>query len=738
MKVLVIGAGPAGLSFATLLAEAKDDAQVRVVDTTLAGHTPGLGITLRDDALSFLGLGRMARLQELQGRAFFYRGEQVVDLPNPQTHLVTLARADLTRVLRERCAEAGVELVFGSDAERLSKPELAGYDLVVGADGASSPLRRRYAHAFAPRLTPGRNRYAWLATPAVFPKLSILLRDEEVPLLAWAYRYAEDRSTFIVECSDDVFSREAFFGSSPEACCGSLAAIFKRELRGKPLLHRGELRWHHFPIVACERLQHGRVVLLGDAAHTTHFSQGFGTMFAFDDACALQAALVNEPDVERALAAYQALQQPKIASFQETSTASMRWAESLVDAAGRRDESAIGELIAARWPNNQVTEAPGPTSHVAAAAERSDADPAAALGAALRGYRLTQMLHVVAKLGVVDVIADQARTAAFIAGAVGAEADALHRLLRALVDVGILTQTPAGEFGLSAAGRLLRRDVEGSYRSAAIMYGEPWWWRAWGGLYDAVRSGTTAFDIVHGEGLFDFLAGDAEAARLFHASMQLMTTAQASALSSRYDFTRTRRLVDVGGGEGALVSAILDAHPHVSAVVLDRPAAIVGARQRLSALVKAGRCELVEGDFFAEVPAGADTYLLKDILHDWDDARAVAILGSVHKAMEMAARLLVVERVLPQDSTPAPVKLIDVSMLVLTGGRERGEAEYRVLLAQAGLIVRSVVPIDGEISVIEAVSGGRELRREPWARKPRRSESTWGILDRVTRSFNHN
>jgi hypothetical protein len=234
------------------------------------------------------------------------------------------------------------------------------------------------------------------------------------------------------------------------------------------------------------------------------------------------------------------------------------------------------------------------------------------------------------------------------------------------------------------------------------MYGEPWWWGAWGGLFEAVRAGRTAFDEVHVVGLFEYLASDTEAARLFHASMQLMTTAQADAVAAGWDFSTTKHLIDIGGGEGALVRAVLGLHPHVSAVLFDRPLAVEGARKRLTSLSSEGRCDFVVGDFFVEVPAGGDTYTLKDIVHDWDDDRAIAVLRNVRRAMASSARLLLIERVLPPGAAPSPAKLVDLSMLVLTGGRERTEAAYRDLLERAGFAVSAVTAVNDEISVLEA------------------------------------
>jgi hypothetical protein len=202
--------------------------------------------------------------------------------------------------------------------------------------------------------------------------------------------------------------------------------------------------------------------------------------------------------------------------------------------------------------------------------------------------------------------------------------------------------------------------------------------------------------------LFGFLEKNGAAAALFDGSMTGMTSRQAAAVVARYDFSAARKLVDVGGGHGGLATAILRANPCISAILYDRPAVLARAVAHLAELGVLHRVELIGGDFFASVPSGADLYLLKDILHDWDDARARTILANVRRAMPKGARLLVVERIVPVESGPSPSKLVDISMLVLTGGRERTDDEYRALLTSAELATRRVVAVDGETSIIEA------------------------------------
>lgn len=324
------------------------------------------------------------------------------------------------------------------------------------------------------------------------------------------------------------------------------------------------------------------------------------------------------------------------------------------------------------------------------------------LEALLSGYRITQLLHVAAKLGVADQLATRSQTAAELAVAVGADADALYRVLRALGGIGILTRDHDEKFGLTQNGHRLRSDVPDSLRAAAITYGEPWWWQSWGGLYRAVQTGVTAFDTVQGTDFFTYLSGDPAASELFNGIMHVMTTREVSALAASYDFSSTRRLLDIGGGHGALAEAILRANPQITAMIFDRPTVIEHSEKRLAELGILDRCELVPGDFFVSVPGGADTITLKDIIHDWDDERATRILSNIHASMAKTAKLLLIERLVPPGNAPSYAAMVDVTMLVLTGGRERTEQEYRSLLVSAGFTVRHVVSVGGETCVIEA------------------------------------
>lgn len=359
MKVLVVGAGPAGLSIATLLARSGRSHDVTVIERNPAREDPGWGITLRTEALSFLDLDRKLSPQKLEGRACWYRGKVVVDLPYPEgVGNTAIARAALLRALTEGCTAAGARLQFETDGSRLRKSDLDDFDLVVAADGAHSAIRQMYAEVFRPTVAQGRNRYSWLAVEKSFDKLTILLQDGELPLLAWGYKHTDTLSTFIVEVTEETLDRSGLSRLPPDEACKTLGNVFAQELGGASVICHRSVRWQTFPKLSCERLRHRNIVLLGDAAHTTHYSQGYGTAFAFDDASTLSAALESTTNVSDALDQYEAAQQPKIAFLQEKAFGSMRWAESIVEAADSRAEDEIRALIAKRWPNNEVLPAP--------------------------------------------------------------------------------------------------------------------------------------------------------------------------------------------------------------------------------------------------------------------------------------------------------------------------------------------------------------------------------------------
>jgi hypothetical protein len=323
------------------------------------------------------------------------------------------------------------------------------------------------------------------------------------------------------------------------------------------------------------------------------------------------------------------------------------------------------------------------------------------------GYLTTQLLYVAAKLGIADVLADGPRTAEEIAEAVGADAPLLRRVLRGLALDEVLAEQD-GRFALTPLGECLREGVAGSLRGPVIVRGELYY-EAAAGVLQTVREGGVAFEHVHGEPFFDHLAREPEIEAAFQASMAGRSAQEAGDVVAAYDFAGVRRLVDVGGGQGVLLAAILRSAPQLRALLVDRPMVIERARAWLAQEQLGERCELVAGDFFASVPDGGDAYLLSRVIHDWDDEDARRILVTCARAMTAASRLLLVEAIVPERAQDRPEAVrMDLHMLMLLGARERTEAEFRRLLGGAGFEVRRVVPTRSPagLSVIEATLAG--------------------------------
>lgn len=318
------------------------------------------------------------------------------------------------------------------------------------------------------------------------------------------------------------------------------------------------------------------------------------------------------------------------------------------------------------------------------------------------GFWISQALYAVAKLGVADRLSDGPLAPDELALAVGAHPGALRRVLRALASVGVFAEDADGRWALTAAAEPLRSDVPGSLRAFVTMLGEPESWRAWGEFLHSLRTGTSAFEHVFGAPVFRYMAEHPAAAARFDAAMAERSAAEDAAVLAAYDFRGVRRIVDVGGGRGALLSAIFSRHPRLHGVLFELPHVIDAAR-RSAAPALAQRCDFRAGDFFRDsLPADGDVYLLKKVIHDWDDERARFILEACRQAMRGRARLLLIEPVVPPGNDPAFAKLLDLFMLVWPGGLERTVDEHRALLGSAGLAMQRVVPTASPVSVIEA------------------------------------
>ncbi|MGH3773781.1 MAG: methyltransferase [Pseudonocardiaceae bacterium] len=336
------------------------------------------------------------------------------------------------------------------------------------------------------------------------------------------------------------------------------------------------------------------------------------------------------------------------------------------------------------------------------AAVPAELSPAATMLQLCSGAHVSQAISVFARVGVADVLAEGAAPVEEIARRVGAHGSALYRVLRLLGDVGVVAELEDRHFVLTPLGEVLRSEVPGSLREWATMVGMPFHLSPWTDLYETVQTGESAFDRFHGTKFFGYLAEHPEDAAVFDAAMTSVSTAATASIVTAYDFSRFRTIVDVGGGRGGLLAAILSANPHLQGVLFDMPAVVAGAGDELSEVID--RCRVVSGNFFDSVPEGGDAYLLSNIIHDWDDDDSVEILSACRAAMADTARLLLAEIVLPEGAVPSMGKLMDVEMLVLTtGGRQRTEAEHRALCGRAGFRLTRIVPSSDAISLVEAV-----------------------------------
>ena len=324
-----------------------------------------------------------------------------------------------------------------------------------------------------------------------------------------------------------------------------------------------------------------------------------------------------------------------------------------------------------------------------------------------RGYQLSQALYVVAKLGVADALDAGPMAAEAIADTVGARAPQLRRVLRALVAAGVFCELEDGRFATNDAAASLRAAAPSRMRDVVVNFGEEMY-DSFGELLHTVRTGETAFDHVYGAPLFEYYATHPETEASAAARMRARTLPVARELAASDLLRGAETLVDVGGGTGTLVAEVLRHRPELAGVLLERPGMLALAQPYLAEQGVADRCTLVEGDFFASVPAGGDVYVLKSVLHDWDDERCVAILRTCRAAMDEATRLVVVELILPERmSVSAPMlsaALLDLIMLAYAGGRERTRAEFAALFDQAGLRLASTTPLTAGPQFIEAVA----------------------------------
>ena len=318
------------------------------------------------------------------------------------------------------------------------------------------------------------------------------------------------------------------------------------------------------------------------------------------------------------------------------------------------------------------------------------------------GAWVNAVVYAAAKIGLADQLAAGSRNAAELAGPMRLHAPSLHRLMRTLASLGILTERDSQRFALTPMGEALKTGAPGSARATVIAFGGAFW-HGWEEIVYSLETGNTGFDKAHGMPLFEYLRQHPAEASDFSEAMVGFHGEEPPAVAQAYDFSGFKNVVDVGGATGNLLAAILSSHAGPRGVLFDMPHVVGDAPALLKARRVEDRVTIEAGDFFETVPAGGDCYLLSHIIHDWNEGRCLTILGHCRKAIKAGGRLLLIEMVLPAGDTPHPGKVLDMVMLVFPGGQERTEAEYGDLLGKAGFQLNRVVPTASAVSVVEAV-----------------------------------
>jgi hypothetical protein len=322
------------------------------------------------------------------------------------------------------------------------------------------------------------------------------------------------------------------------------------------------------------------------------------------------------------------------------------------------------------------------------------------------GAKMTQALYVAAKLGIADLLSDGPLPVSRLAVCTRTSERSLYRVLRSLAGAGVFRETEPKVFALTPFADALRSDAPNSFRNGAIFMGEEWVWNVLGQMLYSVQTGEPAWGRVHGADTFEYLADNPNHLEIFNLAMTDLSVSTAPAIVEAYDFSSFKTIVDIAGGHGYLLAQVLKANPTISGVLFDVQQVIAGADVILEKEKVGERVRKVGGDFFESVPEGADAYMMKHIIHDWDDSRSIKILTNTRNAMAPRSKVLIVESVVPEGNEPHYSKLLDLSMLVLPGGVERTAEEYRELLADSGLRLTHIIPTKTALSIIEAVKAG--------------------------------
>jgi len=314
---------------------------------------------------------------------------------------------------------------------------------------------------------------------------------------------------------------------------------------------------------------------------------------------------------------------------------------------------------------------------------------------------ISRAVYVIAKLGIPDILNSGPKTAEELASATNTDAPSLYRVLRALASVGVVNSED-GRFALNALTETLVTDAPGSLRWFAISELGQEHYPAWGNLMHSVRTGEIAFDNFFGVDIWKYFANNPEDAAVFNDSMSGVTAVANEEILSLYDFSGFNKIVDVGGGHGGLITSVLKKNPNLKGVLFDAPEVIEGAQTKIEAAGLADRLETASGNFFEAVPAGGDAYIMKWIIHDWDDQKSNTILRNIRNQIPANGRLILIDSVVPETNEPHFSKFIDLNMLVMTGGKERTEKEFQELLAAAGFRLVRIIPTKVPTSIVEA------------------------------------
>ena len=318
----------------------------------------------------------------------------------------------------------------------------------------------------------------------------------------------------------------------------------------------------------------------------------------------------------------------------------------------------------------------------------------------ITGYWISQAIHAAAKFRIADELRDGPKSIDEIAAATSTHPASLYRLLRALASCGIFAEAEPRHFSLTPLAEPLRSDVPGSKLALALMLGDEQF-QAWAQIDYSIKTGEIAFDKVFGKPIFDYLSENPQKAEIFDAAMVGIHGRESDLIRDAYDFSDIGVLADIGGGNGSQLCGILNAHAGMKGILFDLPHVIERAKTPIEGAGLADRCALVSGNFFEAVPEGAHAYLMRHIIHDWDDGKAITILRNCHRAMPDDGRLLVVESVIPPGNAPFGGKFLDLVMMLIPGGKERTEEEYTTLFGEAGFSLSRVIPTTAEICIVE-------------------------------------